>query len=397
MKESKVLWQVAAAHFVSHVHIMAVPALLPLLPEAMNVGFVELGIAIAVFNVVSALVQAPLGFMVDRWGARNMLMAALAMGAMSFGVLAAVPTYWCLLLAMGAAGVANGVYHPADYALLSQGAQPNKMGRAFSIHTFAGFLGAAVTPPLMVGVALHWGVWQAFAVAMILAAMVWFFLFFVPVQLAPTLVAATSEGKARPVKIPFKTIGGLTLLFLMLSLSTGGLEKFSVSALVQGFQTPLADANQALTAFLFASAIGVLSGGVLADRFQQHGFIAAVAFGVAALLVLCVIYFPVTGLGLTLLLGCIGFLAGVVAPSRDMLVRQASPVGAEGRTFGIVSTGFNMGGVLGPLLFGYLLDKGFAAGVFWCAFLFMFITTLMVLGQELTKPSFNETNESDVA
>lgn len=192
------------------------------------------------------------------------------------------------------------------------------------------------------------------------------------------------------MKIPFKTIGGLTLLFLMLSLSTGGLEKFSVSALVQGFQTPLADANQALTAFLFASAIGVLSGGVLADRFQQHGFIAAVAFGVAALLVLCVIYFPVTGLGLTLLLGCIGFLAGVVAPSRDMLVRQASPVGAEGRTFGIVSTGFNMGGVLGPLLFGYLLDNGLAAGVFWFAFIFMAMTTLMVMLQELGRPSLEK-------
>ncbi len=54
---------------------------------------------------------------------------------------------------------------------------------------------------------------------------------------------------------------------------------------------------------------------------------------------------------LVILLGLIGFLTGLVAPSRDMLVRAASPKGAEGRVFGIASTGFNIGGVLGPPFF----------------------------------------------
>ena len=57
------LAQVSIAHLVSHLHIMAVPALLPLLPDAMQVSFVELGIAIGLFNIISALVQAPLGFL----------------------------------------------------------------------------------------------------------------------------------------------------------------------------------------------------------------------------------------------------------------------------------------------------------------------------------------------
>src|SRR5690554_5396143 len=148
------LAQVSIAHLVSHLHIMAVPALLPLLPDAMQVSFVELGIAIGLFNIISALVQAPLGFLVDRLGARRMLMAALLLGTVSFGLVAAFPSYPCLLAAMILAGLANGVYHPADYSLLSRGIPPKRMGRAFSIHTFAGFLGSALAPPIMIGVAL---------------------------------------------------------------------------------------------------------------------------------------------------------------------------------------------------------------------------------------------------
>lgn len=157
--------QVSTAHLVSHLHIMAVPAMLPLLPTAMQVSFVELGIAIGVFNIVSAVVQAPLGFLVDRAGARRMLLAALALGSLSFALLAIFPTYLCLLVAMGLAGLANGVYHPADYSLLSRGIVPERMGRAFSIHTFAGFLGAALAPPIMVGVALAWEPRWSFAIA----------------------------------------------------------------------------------------------------------------------------------------------------------------------------------------------------------------------------------------
>lgn len=138
------LAQVSAAHLISHLHIMTLPALLPLLPGVMQVGFVELGIAIGVFNIVTAVVQIPLGFMVDRVGAKRMLLAALLLGSLSFGLVAAIPTYTCLLVTMALAGLANGVYHPADYSLLSRGMASERMGKAFSVHTFSGFLGGAL-------------------------------------------------------------------------------------------------------------------------------------------------------------------------------------------------------------------------------------------------------------
>ena len=131
-----------------------------------------------------------------------------------------------------------------------------------------------------------------------------------------------------------------------------------MSALLSGYDVPLAIANGGLTAFLFASAFGVLSGGALADRTAHHGTVAAVALAAAAMLIATIPIFGVQGYLLVAILGMAGFLFGIIAPSRDMLVRAAAPAGAEGRVFGIVSTGFNIGGAVGPVLFGWLLDSG---------------------------------------
>ena len=62
-----------------------------------------------------------------------------------------------------------------------------------------------------------------------------------------------------------------------------------------------------------------------------------------------------------------GLLNGVVAPSRDMLIRAMTPPGQMGKVFGFVSTGFNVGGIIAPLMFGYLLDHSDASLVFWLA------------------------------
>lgn len=386
---NSLLTRVSIAHGVSHLHIMTVPAMLPLLPKAMDVGFVELGVAIGVFNGVSAVVQAPLGFAVDRVGPRKMLMAALALGTLSFAALALYPTYLLLLLSMALAGLANGVYHPADYALLSRGVDPKRMGRAFSIHTSSGYLGGALAPLILIGAAVAWGVEWAFAISALggaIALMCIAFGFQEPAVGAGAPAAGAKKQNAndasRPLVTPVATLALLTLLFMLLSLSTGSIDKFAVSALIEGYAVPLSVANVALTAYLCASACGVLAGGVLADKTSKHGMVAAGAFALAALLVVIIATISLPSLVLIITLGSVGFLAGVVAPSRDMLVRAASPAGAEGRTFGIVSTGFNIGGVIGPVLFGWLIDRGMASGVLWTTVLFMAITTVIVLIQE---------------
>ncbi|HDS1800682.1 TPA: MFS transporter [Pseudomonas putida] len=383
----KLLTQIAAVHFVSHVHIMLIPALLPVLPGLLDVGFVELGVALAVFNIVSALVQAPLGYAVDHYGARKVLKAGLLLGSLSFLLLAVSPGYAVLLVTMAMAGLANGVYHPADYALLANGIEQGRLGRSFSIHTFAGFLGSAVTPAVFLGIAAAFGTQAALAAGAVMGVAA-LLLISVPgsgVYQVPGHGRTSGAGAAAApgrVRLLTPMIGVLTVLFVLLNLSTSAIEKFSVAALVQSQGLTLAWANTALTAFLLCSAVGVLCGGALADRTRRHGLVAAMAFALAAALTTLVALGLVQGWALVVVLGAIGLLTGVIAPSRDMLVKAAAPRGAEGKTFGLVSTGFNIGGAIGPVAFGWMLDQHLPEDIFIASVVFMLLTVLLTLAQE---------------
>ncbi|ACT04899.1 major facilitator superfamily MFS_1 [Dickeya chrysanthemi Ech1591] len=375
------LAQVSAAHWVSHFHMMVLPALMPLISAQRGISYVEMGFALGVFNIVSALVQTPIGFAVDRIGPRRTLIAGLTLGSLCFLSLGFFTSYSWMLTAMALAGLANAVYHPSDYALLSRGIAENRMGRAFSVHTFSGFLGTAVAPAILLTAAAF----TSIEFALVLSGL--FGLLTVPMLLGEheALPAATAhDKKAAAPKVAVFTLPILSLLvlFMLLNLSTNSIQNFSVTALVNGYGMPLTEANLALTAFLFTSAFGVLAGGSLADKTRHHGLVATGSLVVTAVLVAIVAASTLPSLATTLILGVAGFLSGIIAPSRDMLVRAASPAGAEGRVFGVVTTGFNIGGAGGPVVFGWFLDQGHPSAIFWSAVIFMVITAVMALAQE---------------
>ncbi len=171
----------------------------------------------------------------------------------------------------------------------------------------------------------------------------------------------------------------LTIFFTLLSLSNAGIGNFGVVALMSGYGASFSSANIALTAFLGSGAIGVLAGGFLADRTRRHGQVAAACFAVNAVIVFIIATIDLPSMLLTAAMGTAGFLGGMIAPSRDMLVRNAAPAGAAGRAFGIVSTGFNLGGVVNPLLFGWIMDQNAPHWVFGASVVFMILTVLLAL------------------
>jgi FSR family fosmidomycin resistance protein-like MFS transporter len=359
--DARVIGLVSAAHFVSHVYVLLLPPLFAFIRSDYGLSYQELALVLASFNLVSAALQTPMGFLVDRFGAGRLLIAGLLLGAAALAVAALIPSYWALVACFGVAGLANTVFHPSDYTILSHSIAQKRIGQAFSIHTFSGLLGSAAAPPLVLISARLWGWHGALLVSAIIGVAVAFVLLaqrrVLAAAPAPKQRQRVSAGDGwRLLMTPaiLRNLGFFTLL----ALAGGGISNFSIVALVALYNTPLWAANTALSGFLLMAALGVLLGGVIADRTRHHTRVAALGFALSACVILVIGTVALPSAMLILLMGIGGLLSGIIQPSRDMIVRAVTPAGSFGKVFGFVTTGFNVGGVVGPLFFGWLMDRG---------------------------------------
>lgn len=378
--ERRAVWLISSAHLIAHFYALAVIPLFPLLKMRLGVSFVQLGLALTVYNLVSVLAQTPVGFLVDRIGSRKLLVGALLLGGAAFTSFAFIPTYGWLLVVMAFVGLANAVYHPADYDLLNAAVAPERVGRAFSYHTFTGYIGFGIAPPLMIWTATAFGLSTAFIIAGVMGIVVALPLVFATqLDRRPSVVHVEANA---PAKLTFKqlltpSIVSLTVFFIMLNLSTSGIQSFSIVALNAMYHIPLGLASAGLTAFLVGIALGVLGGGVVADKTEKHAEVAIVGFLCCAIVTIAIGTFNLGGYAIAALLGLAGFCSGLIMPSRDMLVRRAAPPGAMGRTFGIVTTGFNIGGTVGPMLYGFMMDRGQPRDIYYAGAAFMLVTVAL--------------------
>ena len=381
-KELTTLTIVSVVHFVSHFYWLALVPLLPALTRLLDVSYVQLGFAITLMNVVSALTQAPVGFMVDRFGPRLLLIGGVILGAVGFVATGLFPSYWMLLVAAVLIGLGNAVYHPADFSILSAEMSKKRMGRAYATHTFMGYAGFAAAPPIVLALNYFGGA-QFALIATGIAGLV-LSLPIIPGVFAERRTVGAPASANKKTDIPARalltpSVIALTAMFTMLSLSTTMIQTYMVPALaaMSGFAQTIGE--MALAVFPFAVMTGVLCGGFVADKAKQQSYVAAAGFGLAALCIIAIAAIKPPAMMTVAMLALAGFLAGIIMPSRDLLVRNAAPPEAVGRIFGIVTTGFNFGGIVGPLLGGYLIDHKFPAWIFYGSAIFMAMTVAIAL------------------
>ena len=367
--ESRLIAGVCAAHLMSHYYLLMLAPLLAFVRADFNVSYTELALALTVFNVVSGVLQTPVGFLVDRVGARVVLIVGLALSSAAFAIAGLFNSYWVFIAMYGVAGLGNAAYHPADYSLLSHHSPPERLSQIFAFHTFAGMLGSAIAPVTLLAMQSYFGWRGAYVGAAIFGLIVLAVLLAQPEPIAEPRRASKS-GKGASGAVGWKLLLSPAILlnlafFVLTSLMGNGLNTYLVVALGALHGTPTAVANIALTSLLTMNAIGVLAGGALAGRIRQHALIAASGLSIAGAVTALIGIFELPSAALIGLTGLSGFSVGATYPSRDMLVRAVTPPGAFGIVFGFVSTGFNIGASIAPIVYGMLMDHGRPGGIFF--------------------------------
>lgn len=373
VRDGKVLGLIGAGHMMSHFYIIALPPLFPLLKIQYGLSYTELGLILTAFRGAAALAQLPVGFLVDRAGARAILVVGLMMEAVGIGGMAFASDLYMLLGLAVIAGLGHSVFHPADYAIIVSSVDPNRMGRAFGVHIFSGELGSAAAPVCLVALASLWG-WQValltaaavgIVVALLMLSQIHILNDHVAARKKETAGAGTGKGPGSLKALLSPPVLILFAFFLTTTIVTSGLASFTVVLLDKVHNAPLAAANTALTAYLVAAALGVLVGGWVSDRTKRHDLTAALAFFATAALLIGVGELALPMVLVFCAMGAIGILQGLVKPARDMMVNDITPKGTSGSVFAFMSTGRLLGGTGTPLLIGAMIDSGMESGVFW--------------------------------
>jgi FSR family fosmidomycin resistance protein-like MFS transporter len=368
--DAHVIGLVGVIHALSHFFQLSIAPLFPLIRDDLGVSYAELGVVMAVFFTVSGLAQTLAGFIVDRFGAKAILTGGLVLYTAGLGVLGTAPSYPWLFAGAVLGGLGNSVFHPGDFALLNAKVDERRLGHAFSVHGITGNIGYALGPMLTVPLALATS-WRTALLVCAAIAFIWAVIVAVhPLLRMPArkrahhVVAARSgwRGDVGLLASPPVLLGfAFFLLYAIVLLAYHG---FTTPTLADLYGMPLGTATTALTLFLLGGAAGMLAGGVLATRTSRHATVASWSMlgGAAAALVLATgaLSTPLAIAFMTLM----GFALGVLGPSRDIIIREIAPVHARGKVYGFIYSGLDLGGLIAPPLFGWIVDLQRPAWVF---------------------------------
>jgi MFS family permease len=381
--DARTIGLVGVAHGTSHFFHLLLPPLFPAFIAQFQLGYAELGWLVTLFFVVSGIGQALAGFVVDRVGARPVLLAALGFFVLAALAAASAQGYAGLALAALLAGLGNAPFHPADFTILNRRVSPARIGHAFSVHGITGNLGWAAAPLFLVGLSELTGSWRLAYVGMALVAAAVLLLMFVhrdaiddraAAEWPRRAAAAAAPAPARPVEpassFAFLRLPEIWLCFSFFLFSTAALaavQSFASPALGQMYGLPLSTTVLVVTVYMLVASAGMVLGGFLVPRFPDVERTVSLAVAASALLLVLAGSGAVPGMVALACVALAGLGSGLAGPSRDLMIKRASPPGATGRVYGTVYSGLDTGFAIGAPVFGLFMDHGHPQGVFFGA------------------------------
>lgn len=374
---------VGMGHLVSHIYILALPPLFALIKADLEVSFAALGMLVTAFHIATGAMQIPAGWAVDAVGARKTLVSGLTLAAASMALLGVAESYAVMMLLVVLAGIGNSVFHPADYAILSNTVAERHRGKAFGFHLLAGNLGFALAPILMVSLAaaFSWR-WALVAVGVSgLGVALCMILFGQGLKAAKAVAkqpcSHEESGASRSFLTPALWV--MLVFFILISMVTAGIQSFAVSAFAARDGLSLELGNAALSAFLTASFIGVALGGIIADKLRSPVLVVAGAMVAGALALAALAWLTMPIAMLVTAMAIAGAAIGLMRPARDLMVNAVTPPGMTGKAFGFVGTGLSVGGAIAPVTFGWLIDIGAPGHIFILATIFLALSVVAAL------------------
>jgi len=362
-RDATVIGLVGLAHATSHFSHLLLAPLFPLFMREFGLTFSQVGFLTSLFFVISGIGQALSGFLVDRVGARPVLFSSIVLFMGSALAAATADGYTGLLLAAVLAGLGNAPFHPVDFSILNQRVSAPRLGHAFSAHGLTGNLGWALAPVFLVGITAMTDWRTAYWAAIVVYAGVLLLLWWHREHLR-TEVVVRAPGVSRADDLAFLRLPVVWWCFGFFLLSTMTLavvQTYSTSILKAVHAVPFETATLTVTAYMLASAAGMFVGGFVASRTPAVDQVVAAAMAAGAALMLLAATGWLGGMGSMVLLAITGFAVGIGGPSRDLLIRRATPKGATGRVYGTVYSGLDTGFAIAPLVFGVFMDHGWYA------------------------------------
>jgi MFS family permease len=360
-QDAQIMGLVGLAHASSHFTHLLLPPLFPLFMRDFGLSFADVGLLMTVFFVISGVGQATSGFVVDRFGARPVLLSAIGLFMMAALVASQATGYGGLLLVVVLAGLGNAPFHPCDFTILNQRVSTPRLGHAFSVHGLTGSLGWALAPVFLVGLSTVRDREFAYLCAAGLYALVLGIMFWQRDKLRTEVVRhhpdAPKGGDLAFLKLP--VVWWCFAFFLLSTVTLAVVQNYAAPILKAMHGVSLEAATLTITGYMLSSAAGMFVGGFVAARSsKQSDSVVAMSMGSgAALMLLCATGW-LGAWGSMVVLALTGFAVGVGGPSRDLMIRKATPKGATGRVYGTVYSGLDTGFALAPVVFGVVMDRG---------------------------------------